>query len=70
MPRTEVIFYKDTNGNAPVVLWLEELRETNEKAYAKCDVFIDLLIESTLRLVRRDRRAAAVRHQQRQTRYP
>ena len=27
MPTTEVIFYKDTNGNAPVVLWLEELRE-------------------------------------------
>lgn len=45
MPRTHVAFYQHTNGQAPVVEWLEELRRTNEKAWTNCRVRIELLAE-------------------------
>jgi hypothetical protein len=36
MPKTEVLFYQDSHGDAPVVEWLEELRRVNTAAYVKC----------------------------------
>lgn len=36
MPPTEVIFYQDDSGRAPVVEWLKELRRLDRKGYAKC----------------------------------
>lgn len=36
MPLTEVIFYQDDSGRAPVVEWLRELRRLDRKGYAKC----------------------------------
>ena len=43
MPRTEVLFYQDANGTSPVVEWLEELRNMDEKAYAKCVAVVERL---------------------------
>ena len=45
MPRTEVFFYRDASGASPVVTWLEELRNTDEKAYAKCVAVVERLEE-------------------------
>ena len=45
MPRTEVLFYQDANGTSPVVEWLEELRNMDEKAYAKCAAVVGRLEE-------------------------
>src|ERR1700676_4816660 len=36
MPSTQVVFYQEQIGDAPVVEWLTELNETNPKAYDKC----------------------------------
>jgi phage-related protein len=36
LPPTEVIFYQDETGHAPVVEWLRELRRLDRKGYAKC----------------------------------
>lgn len=46
MPKTRVIFFKGADGSAPVLEWLVELRETNEKAFAKCMVRIERLEEA------------------------
>lgn len=43
MPRTQVAFFQDANGEAPVVNWLRELMETNEKAWAHCRARIEML---------------------------
>jgi len=40
MPRTVVVFYKDEAGRVPVLEWLQALRRTDRKAYAKCVVRI------------------------------
>lgn len=45
MPKTEVVFYKEANGNAPVVEWLAELLEENKKAWANCRAKIEMLVE-------------------------
>ena len=45
MPRTHVAFYRDADGEAPVVNWLRELLETNEKAWAHCRARIELLAQ-------------------------
>src|SRR4029450_2123455 len=45
MPRTRVVFYRDEAGKVPVVEWLEALRRTDHKAYAKCVVRIRRLAE-------------------------
>jgi hypothetical protein len=45
MPRTEVLFYQDADGCSPVVDWLEQLRNTDEKAYAKCVAVVERLID-------------------------
>jgi ribosome-binding protein aMBF1 (putative translation factor) len=45
MPRTVVVFYKDEAGRAPVLEWLQALRRTDRKAYAKCVVRLRRLQE-------------------------
>ncbi len=36
MPSSTVVFYQEQEGDAPVVEWLKELRQTNAKAFLKC----------------------------------
>jgi|SRR5882724_9921325 len=43
MPKTQVIFYQESEGDAPVVEWLMELQESNAKAWANCRVRIEQL---------------------------
>jgi len=43
VPATHVIFFKDSDGRAPVLEWLNELREANAKAWVKCRARIVLL---------------------------
>jgi len=45
MPRTEVVFYQEAPGHAPVLEWLDELRHRDKRAYAKCWVRIELLAQ-------------------------
>jgi phage-related protein len=40
-----VAFYQEADGEAPVVNWLRELMETNEKAWAHCRARIELLAQ-------------------------
>lgn len=46
MPNTQVIFFQEAKGEAPVVKWLEELRGSNPKAWVNCRVKIDMLRQS------------------------
>ena len=46
MPATEVYFYQDERRRAPVVEWLEELRGSDRRAYAKCVVRLRRLAEA------------------------
>jgi phage-related protein len=43
MPRRHIAFYQDADGQAPVVKWLRDLMQTNEKAWAHCRARIELL---------------------------
>src|SRR5207302_9805645 len=43
--KTELIFFKEKKGNAPVLEWLEELLAENQKAWANCRAKIELLAE-------------------------
>lgn len=45
MPRTTLQFYQDERGEAPVVRWLEDLRQRNATAYANCVAAIKRLAE-------------------------
>ena len=45
MPKTELIFYRDERGQAPVVEWLRELRHKDKRAYAKCNARIQVLAQ-------------------------
>jgi phage-related protein len=36
LPQTQVLFYQDERGHAPVVDWLGELRRRDRVAYANC----------------------------------
>jgi phage-related protein len=45
MPKTRVAFYREANGEAPVVNWLRELMKSNEKAWAHCRARIELLAQ-------------------------
>jgi phage-related protein len=45
MPKTQVLFYQDADGCAPVVEWLEALRKMDSHAYAKCAAVIERLEE-------------------------
>jgi len=43
MPKTEVGFYCDEDGAAPVLDWLSELTSKNERAHMKCHEIIKRL---------------------------
>lgn len=45
MPTTEVFFFRDKDGSVPVLEWLDEIRERNERAFRKCFGLIRLLEE-------------------------
>ena len=45
MPKTKVVFYRESDGEAPVVEWLRELVWTNERAWANCRACIELLAQ-------------------------
>jgi phage-related protein len=36
MPSTRVVFYQEKEGDAPIVEWLKDLRQTNAKVFLKC----------------------------------
>ncbi len=36
MPQTEVRAFRDSNGTVPLEEWLDDLEQTEPKAYAKC----------------------------------
>jgi phage-related protein len=45
MPAIRVAFYKEADGHAPVVEWLRELLESNERAWVNCRARIELLAQ-------------------------
>jgi phage-related protein len=45
VPHTQVIFFREKGGSAPVVDWLAELKTTNQKAWANCRVKIEMLAQ-------------------------
>src|SRR5580698_2106082 len=45
MPEVRVVFYQDSEGHAPVVEWLRELLESNERAWVNCRARIELLAQ-------------------------
>lgn len=45
MPATDVVFYKDVDGEAPVLVWLQELQRRNKRGFAKCVARIRRLAE-------------------------
>jgi phage-related protein len=45
MPTTQLIFFKDRAGRAPVVDWMAELLTENQKAWANCRAKIELLAQ-------------------------
>lgn len=45
MPRTDVVFYQEAEGDVPVLDWLKRLRRSDQRAYAKCIASIERLAE-------------------------
>lgn len=43
MPKTQVVFFQEANGEAPVLAWLQQLLKSNQKAWANCRARIELL---------------------------
>ncbi len=43
MPQTEVIFYQEPTGKAPVVDWLKKLKKKDKRGFAKCAALIKRL---------------------------
>lgn len=43
MPETEVLFYCEADGTAPVLEWLDDLAKRDRRAYLKCVELIDRL---------------------------
>lgn len=43
MPKTQVVFFCENGGKAPVVDWLADLKKTNAKAWANCRAKIEML---------------------------
>ena len=43
MPRTDVLFYRNDAGVAPVLVWLQGLRLANERAFESCAARLRLL---------------------------
>ena len=46
MPFTQVIFYQELDGNAPVLEWLQDLARKDRRAFAKCVALVERLRES------------------------
>jgi phage-related protein len=46
MPRTDVVFYQESEGDVPALDWLKKLRLSDHSAYAKCIATIERLAES------------------------
>lgn len=46
MPKTKVVFFRESEGSVPVLDWLAVLRRRNEKAFAKCMVRVERLEEA------------------------
>jgi phage-related protein len=42
MPKTQVIFFREKEGKAPVVEWLRDLKNSNAKAWANCRAKIEM----------------------------
>jgi len=45
MPRTEVVFYQEGDGDVPVLDWLNELRLNDQRAYETCVAAIERLVD-------------------------
>jgi hypothetical protein len=45
MPKIEVAFYQEADGQPPVVNWLHDLLKTNVKAWANCRARIEMLAQ-------------------------
>src|SRR6266851_2418929 len=45
MPETRVVFYQEADGRAPVLDWLQDLLDTNERAWANCRARIEMLAQ-------------------------
>ena len=45
MPKTRVLFYQGADGESPVLNWLQELMQTNQRAWANCRSRIELLAQ-------------------------
>jgi hypothetical protein len=45
MPKTQVIFFREREGKAPVVDWLADLKKSNAKAWANCRAKIEMLAQ-------------------------
>ena len=43
MSRTTVVFYREPDGEAPVLEWLRKLRKTNRRAYETCVAAVERL---------------------------
>lgn len=52
MPETRVVFYKNKNGEAPVLEWLKELLKQDRKGYANCVARIQQLADAGYELRR------------------
>jgi phage-related protein len=46
VPKTQIRFYQDANGHAPVREWLRELYQADPKAHAKCVARIERLADA------------------------
>jgi hypothetical protein len=45
MPETVVLFYCETGGAVPVLEWLDELVDSDRRAYLKCRELIERLAQ-------------------------
>jgi phage-related protein len=45
MPRTDVVFYQESEADVPVLDWLKELRRSDQRAYEICVAAIQRLVE-------------------------
>jgi phage-related protein len=52
MPKTQVVFYQESEGNVPVLDWLKSLLNRDRKGYAKCVARIQQLADAGYELRR------------------
>jgi phage-related protein len=43
MPPTQVVFYQELDGRAPVLEWMRELRRWDPEAFARCRAVVERL---------------------------